>query len=66
MILMKKKLNQALYNVVESVVNYVGVDVNRASPELLSYIAGINKRCAKNIVEYTRRILTENKTRKSL
>lgn len=51
----EKKLNQALYNVVESVVNYVGVDVNRASPELLSYIAGINKRCAKNIVEYRKK-----------
>lgn len=51
----EKKLDQALYNVVESVVNYVGVDVNRASPELLSYIAGINKRCAKNIVEYRKK-----------
>ncbi len=47
-----KMLDKALYDVVESVVNYVGVDINRASVELLSYIAGINKRSAKNIVKF--------------
>ena len=43
-------LEKALHTVVESVVNYVGVDLNRASVELLSYVAGINRRCAKNIL----------------
>lgn len=47
-----KMLDKALYDVVESAVNYVGVDINRASVELLSYIAGINKRSAKNIVKF--------------
>ncbi|MBP7021308.1 MAG: RNA-binding transcriptional accessory protein [Planctomycetes bacterium] len=47
-----KLLEKALYTEVESIVNYVGVDVNRASPELLQYIAGLNKRTAKNIVEH--------------
>ena len=47
-----KLLDGALQDTVESVVNYVGVDINRASPKLLSYVAGINQRCARNIVSY--------------
>lgn len=45
-------LNGALTNVVEGCVNRVGVDLNTASSSLLSYIAGINARIAKNIVVY--------------
>ena len=46
------KLNDALTGVVEDCVNRVGVDVNTASAALLSYISGINKTIAKNIVTY--------------
>lgn len=45
-------LNTALGNVVEDCVNRVGVDLNTASPSLLSYIAGINMGIARNIVAY--------------
>jgi uncharacterized protein len=45
-------LEGALSNVVEDCVNRVGVDLNTASPSLLSYIAGINAGIAKNIVAY--------------
>ena len=45
-------LDTALTNVVEDCVNRVGVDLNTASPSLLSYIAGINMAIAKNIVAY--------------
>lgn len=45
-------LENALSNVVEDCVNRVGVDLNTASPSLLSYIAGINSGIAKNIVAY--------------
>ena len=45
-------LETALGNVVEDCVNKVGVDLNTASPSLLSYIAGINMGIAKNIVAY--------------
>lgn len=45
-------LEGALTNVVEDCVNRVGVDLNTASPSLLSYIAGINMGIAKNIVAY--------------
>lgn len=45
-------LEGALTNVVEGCVNRVGVDLNTASPSLLSYIAGINAGIAKNIVAY--------------
>ena len=48
----QKKLEESLGQVVESVVNYVGVDVNTASVSLLSYISGLNKSAAKNIVNY--------------
>jgi uncharacterized protein len=47
-----KRLETSLGAVVESAVNHVGVDVNTASPSLLSYIAGINATIAKNIVTY--------------
>ncbi|NLB89574.1 MAG: S1 RNA-binding domain-containing protein, partial [Syntrophomonadaceae bacterium] len=47
-----KVLSEKLSNVVESVVNYVGVDLNTASVELLSYVAGVNSSVAKNIVDY--------------
>lgn len=45
-------LDTALTNVVENCVNRVGVDLNTASPSLLSYISGINSAIAKNIVAY--------------
>ncbi|HKM28824.1 MAG TPA: Tex family protein, partial [Anaerovoracaceae bacterium] len=45
-------LDTALTNVVEDCVNRVGVDLNTASPSLLSYIAGVNMGIAKNIVAY--------------
>lgn len=45
-------LDSALTNVVEDCVNRVGVDLNTASPSLLSYISGINSGIAKNIVAY--------------
>ncbi|MDR0920155.1 MAG: RNA-binding transcriptional accessory protein [Oscillospiraceae bacterium] len=45
-------LNTALTNVVENVVNRVGVDLNTASPSLLSYVSGINSTIAKNIVAF--------------
>lgn len=48
----QKKLSSALTGVVEDCVNRVGVDVNTASPSLLSYISGITKTIAKNIVAY--------------
>ena len=48
----QKKLSESLEGVVEDAVNSVGVDINTATPSLLSYIAGINKTIAKNIVEY--------------
>ena len=48
----QKLLSAALGNVVEDCVNRVGVDLNTASPSLLSYVAGINGAIAKNIVAY--------------
>ena len=48
----QKRLNESLTGVVEDAVNSVGVDVNTATPSLLSYVAGINKTIAKNIVKY--------------
>ncbi|MGN0269157.1 MAG: helix-hairpin-helix domain-containing protein, partial [Candidatus Weimeria sp.] len=48
----QKKLSEALSGVVESVVNSVGVDVNTASAPLLSYVAGITKTVANNILSY--------------
>ena len=46
------RLSAALDAVVEDCVNKVGVDVNTASVSLLSYVSGINKSIAKNIVQY--------------
>src|SRR5690606_13909263 len=48
----KKKLDSSLMGVVEDTVNAVGVDLNIATPSLLSYVAGINKTIAENIVAY--------------
>ena len=48
----QKKLDEALTNVVEDSVNSVGVDLNTASAPLMTYISGINKTIAKNIVSY--------------
>lgn len=48
----QKHLESSLKAVVESAVNHVGVDVNTASPSLLSYVAGVNATIAKNIVKY--------------
>src|SRR5665647_3029618 len=48
----QKKLGESLGGVVEDCVNSVGVDVNTASPSLMSYISGINSTVAKNIFEY--------------
>ena len=48
----QKKLTETLDAVVESVVNYVGVDVNTASAALLGYVAGISKRVAQAIVDH--------------
>lgn len=48
----QKHLEESLKAVVESAVNHVGVDVNTASPSLLSYVAGVNATIAKNIVKY--------------
>ena len=61
----QKKLAESLTGVVEDAVNKVGVDVNTATPSLLSYVSGINSSIAKNIVKYR----DENgklKTRKEL
>jgi uncharacterized protein len=47
----QKRLDESLSGVVESAVNHVGVDVNTASPSLLSYVSGINVTLARNIVK---------------
>ncbi|HHW60450.1 MAG TPA: RNA-binding transcriptional accessory protein [Syntrophomonadaceae bacterium] len=46
------KLDKNLSAVVESAVNYVGVDLNTASSSLLSYVAGINRSVASNLIQY--------------
>jgi uncharacterized protein len=48
----QKRLNSALSGVVEACVNNVGVDLNTASPSLLSYVAGVNPTIAKNILTF--------------
>ncbi len=48
----QKNLAESLTGVVEDAVNKVGVDVNTATPSLLSYVSGINSTIAKNIVKY--------------
>ncbi len=47
-----RHLEESLNAVVESAVNYIGVDLNTASPALLAYVAGINAAVAKNVVQY--------------
>ncbi|QDU78005.1 30S ribosomal protein S1 [Bremerella volcania] len=47
-----KHLRDSLDDVVESCVNYVGVDVNTASPALLSYVSGLNQLTARRIYEH--------------
>ncbi len=48
----QKRLDETLSGVVEDCVNSVGVDLNTASPSLLSYVSGVNSTIAKNIVAY--------------
>ena len=48
----QKKLGETLNGVVEDCVNSVGIDVNTASPSLLSYAAGLNSATAQNVVTY--------------
>ena len=48
----QKRLEEQLTNVVEDCVNSVGVDLNTATPSLLSYVAGVSMTLAKNIVAY--------------
>ena len=48
----QNRLSEVLEGVVEDCVNSVGVDLNTASPSLLSYVAGLNSGIAKNIVKY--------------
>ncbi len=48
----QKRLSEALGGVVEDCVNSVGVDLNTASPSLLSYVSGINGTIAKNVLAY--------------
>ncbi len=48
----QSRLSESLDRVVESAVNYVGVDLNTASKALLKYVSGINGRTAQNIVDY--------------
>ena len=59
------RLNETLNGVVEDCVNAVGVDINTASPSLLTRVAGLNSTIAKNIVTY-REENGEFKDRKSL
>jgi len=47
-----KRLEESLSRVVESVVNYVGVDLNTASTSLLKYVSGVNTSVAENIVRF--------------
>jgi uncharacterized protein len=48
----QKRLAETLDAVVESAVNHVGVDLNTASPSLLQYVSGINKRVATSVVAH--------------
>lgn len=48
----QKRLAETLQGIVEDVVNKVGVDLNTASPALLTYVAGVSKTVAKNIVAF--------------
>lgn len=48
----QKKLNETLENTIEHIVNNVGVNINTASWALLSFVSGIKKNVAKNLVDY--------------
>ena len=48
----QKRLAESLEGVVEDSVNTVGVDVNTATPSLLTYVSGLNSSISKNIVKY--------------
>ena len=48
----QKELAETLTGVVESCVNHVGVELNTASPALLSYVAGVSPTVAKNIIAW--------------
>ena len=48
----QKALNETLKFVVETAVNQVGVDVNTASPSLLSYVSGLSNTVANNIIKF--------------
>ncbi|MDR2967069.1 MAG: helix-hairpin-helix domain-containing protein [Methanobacteriaceae archaeon] len=48
----QKKLNESLANIIEKVVNNVGIDLNTASISLLNYVSGINSAIATDIVRY--------------
>mgnify|MGYP001814608912 CR=1 FL=1 len=61
----QSKLKNALNQIVESCVNSVGVELNNASIELLTHVAGLSKTLAENIVEY-RSSITSFSTRKEL
>lgn len=52
----QSRLSESLQFVVESAVNYVGVDLNTASPSLLQYVSGISRQVAKNIVAHREEI----------
>ncbi|MCX8074647.1 MAG: RNA-binding transcriptional accessory protein [Clostridia bacterium] len=52
----QKRLEEALTGVVEDAVNTVGVDLNTATPSLLSYVSGVNKNISNNIVKYREEI----------
>lgn len=48
----QKRLSETLTGVVEDAVNSVGVDINTATPSLLSYVSGISSTVSENIVKY--------------
>ncbi len=48
-----RKLQKALDDTVESCVNSVGVDLNTASPQLLSYVSGLTERVSRNIIHWS-------------
>ncbi len=52
----QNRLSEVLTGVVEDCVNSVGVDINTASPSLLSYVSGLNMSIAKNIVSYRAKV----------
>ena len=52
----QNRLTEVLTGVVEDCVNSVGVDINTASPSLLSYVSGLNMSIAKNVVAYRAKV----------